>query len=207
MTEIWVSLAEEKHFLTLVGFNKYAQFSSLKAAAVPGPGSRGSPAQDPRGALSERVQAVLAPREVCVMSHRKPACDQELYPRPAPVLARPRGAAMPDCCACLVRAQRLLWKSSRAACESRLPQAGVAQALCGRGQQRWGVPLGDAVQAVHGGGWGAAVSAPNTVIDCVFPLPLPFSLHPQSSALGTLFCRDPRDCLAFRDLPDPSELR
>lgn len=112
MTEIGISLAEEKHFLTLVGFNKYAQFSSIKAAAVPGPGTRGSQAQDPRGALSECVQAGLAPHEVCVMSHGKPACDQELYTRPARVPARPRGTAMPDCCSGLVRAQRLLWKSS-----------------------------------------------------------------------------------------------
>ena len=37
--------------LLLMGFNKYGQFNSLKVAAVPGPGSRGSWAWDPGWAL------------------------------------------------------------------------------------------------------------------------------------------------------------
>ena len=37
--------------LLLMGFNKYGQFNSLKVAADPGPGSRGSRARDPRWAL------------------------------------------------------------------------------------------------------------------------------------------------------------
>lgn len=76
---------------------------------------------------------MLAPREVCVMSHGKPACDQELCTCPARVPAWPRGAATPDCCTGLVRAQRPLWKSSRAARESQLPQAGGDMSSSWRG--------------------------------------------------------------------------